>query len=251
MEFTERFLFTPNLPKNDVSLVIMSGKYPSLTAQINRLGIAVAAVEEYPLLAEPVRSHADMLIHHLGKNVFAAVDTYTAEILKIRGAEIIYINERLCSVYPNDVLLNFARVGNRVFGRMDIMPAALREYFNDNGIELINVNQGYAKCSTAIIDKNSIITSDKTIACAAEGAGMDVLCISPGSIVLDGYDTGFIGGCCGKIGEKTIVFTGDIYTHPDGKKIADFISDRKIEAVTLSTGPLLDIGGIIPAAEIC
>lgn len=249
----EQFLLNPNLPQNDVTLVIMSGGNYNLISKVEALGISVKTVDSCPLLAEPVNSHADMVIHHLGGNRFAApsMNLNISSLLEMEGASIHYIEEKLGNRYPSDVLLNFARIGVKVFGRIDVMPLSLKYFFNDNGIDMINVNQGYAKCSTAVVDENSIITADASIAKAAKKAGIDVLIISQGNIVLNGYDTGFIGGCCGKVGRWKMLFTGDIYSHPDGKKISDFLYDKKIQVISLSSGPLLDIGGILPIKEVC
>lgn len=248
----EQFLNNPNLPQSDVTLVIMSKTDKFLISRVESLGISVISTDACPLLAGPVNSHADMLIHHLGGRDFAAAaDLPALNQLKREGAKVTRIKENLGASYPHDVLLNFARIGKIVFGRIDTAPDMLKEYFSDNGIRMINVNQGYAKCSTAVVDDNSIITADESIARSAEHAGMDVLVISSGNIVLNGYNTGFIGGCCGKIGKWKMAFTGDIHTHPDGKKIADFLLDKKIEPVSLSSAPLLDIGGILPIKEIC
>ncbi len=248
----ERFLKNPNLPENDVTLVVMSGIDRNLISKVENMGISVIAVDACLALANPVNSHADMLIHHLGGNNFAtALNLPCFRQLESEEASIAYIGERLGNVYPYDILLNFARVGNFVFGRADIMPLLLREYFKNNDISMINVKQGYAKCSTAVVDENSIITADESIAGAAKLIGLDVLLISPGNIVLNGYNTGFIGGCCGKIGKWKMAFTGNIYTHPDGEKIANFLFDRNIQHIFLFNGPLIDIGGILPLKERC
>ncbi|HIZ16705.1 MAG TPA: hypothetical protein H9675_03950 [Firmicutes bacterium] len=248
----ERFLKNPNLPEGDVTLVTMSGSIKNLISKVKDLGVSVIETDEFTVLDTPVNSHADMLMHHFGGNKFAAaLKLPYLSMLEKEGANIEYINEKLSRIYPYDVLLNFARVGNFVFGRTDIMPFLLRKYYNNNGIKIINVNQGYAKCSTAVVDENSIITADKSIAKAASLVGINVLLISPGNIMLKGYDTGFIGGCCGKIGKQKMIFTGDIYTHPDGFKIADFLLNKNVENISLSKGPLIDIGGILPLKESC
>jgi hypothetical protein len=54
---------------------------------------------------------------------------------------------------------------------------------------------------------------------------------------------GFIGGCCGKIGEQ-LVFYGDISKHPDFERIYKFIKDRNIK-IKWFDFPLEDIGSII------
>jgi hypothetical protein len=109
---------------------------------------------------------------------------------------------------------------------------------------MVDVRQGYAKCSIVIVDEDSIITYDKGIERACSAAGMDVLLIRPGYIRLDGYDTGFIGGTSGRIGD-TIFFYGDPDTHPDGDAIRKFILSKGLKISSLKEGELTDIGSII------
>ena len=77
---------------------------------------------------------------------------------------------------------------------------------------------------------------------------IDVLKISAGHIMLDGYDYGFIGGCCGKISSGAIAFCGDLKTHPDSDNICGFLGNYGIKAVSLGSGQLYDTGGILPIA---
>ena len=108
---------------------------------------------------------------------------------------------------------------------------------------MINVKQGYSKCSIVIVDEDSIITYDNGIANACEHAGMNVLRIRPGYVALAGYKTGFIGGASGRVGD-TIVFCGDISAHPDSTAITEFIQERGLNIKSFSF-PLTDIGSII------
>lgn len=109
---------------------------------------------------------------------------------------------------------------------------------------LVNVKQGYAKCSIAVVDEHSIITYDDGIAKACLGAGMDVLHIRAGHVLLPGYSVGFIGGCSGRIGDE-IVFNGDLSAHPDFHIIKSFIEKRGLRCTWFSDYPLTDIGSII------
>ena len=73
---------------------------------------------------------------------------------------------------------------------------------------------------------------------------MNVLLIQPGNIKLFGFDTGFIGGTCGRVGNE-IIFTGALDKHPDFAKIVDFIEARGLAARWFSEYPLTDIGSIL------
>ena len=87
-------------------------------------------------------------------------------------------------------------------------------------IELINVNQGYAKCSCAACS-SGVITADDSIFKTLCKQGINSLKITPGHVTLTGYDYGFIGGASGVIDGK-LTFFGDVSKHPDFSKIKEF-----------------------------
>jgi hypothetical protein len=94
------------------------------------------------------------------------------------------------------------------------------------------------------VDEDSIITYDRGIAKAAEAAGINVLTVDPGHVELPGYDTGFIGGTSGRVGDE-IIFNGDLSAHPDCQAIRQFIEERGLKVRYFSGYPLRDIGSII------
>lgn len=157
--------------------------------------------------------------------------------------------DALSGDYPKDVPFNAACTGKFFIHNLSYtdpeLLAAAREYANLNGLSLIciDVKQGYAKCSCVVVDEDSIITYDAGIAKACTEAGMNVLLVSPGHVELAGYDTGFIGGATGRIG-NTIVFCGDITAHPDGAKIIEWIKARGLECKYFDF-PLTDIGSLL------
>ena len=143
--------------------------------------------------------------------------------------------------YPCDASLCACAVGKRLIHSRHVSDEAiLREFCG----EYIDVRQGYARCSVCAVDDSSVITADAGIAAAAERAGITVLRISPGHVALDGFSYGFIGGasfCCG----STVYFTGSLAAHPDGSRIADFISARGKASVCLTDMQLFDIGSAV------
>ena len=114
------------------------------------------------------------------------------------------------------------------------------------GYGLINVKQGYAKCSCAAVSDHAIITADNGIIRSLEDNPIDVLSIGKGSIRLDGADTGFIGGASGYDKDrKTLYFCGNIKEHPDYNSIKRFCNEQDTQIVSLNDDHLTDIGGII------
>ena len=101
----------------------------------------------------------------------------------------------------------------------------------------------------ALVDANHAITADRGLERALKAKGFEVLLIRPGFIELPGYDTGFVGGCSGKLAPDKMAFTGELSSHPDGELIRAFLKSQGISAVELRKGPLLDVGGILPLLQ--
>lgn len=147
--------------------------------------------------------------------------------------------------YPQDVAFNAACTGKYFIHNLKATNPELLETARKMGMTLIDVRQGYTKCSVVIVDENSIITYDEGIlkACS-QHEEINVLKISPGFIRLDGYDTGFIGGCTGRVGNE-IIFNGDLESHPDFSRIVNFVNERGLYCKWFKEYPLTDIGSII------
>lgn len=147
--------------------------------------------------------------------------------------------------YPYDSSYNAACTGKYFIHNFSCTAPALLHAARELGMIMIDVPQGYAKCSTAIVDEDSIITYDRGIAGACSSyPSLDVLLISPGNIRLDGYRTGFIGGCSGRIGD-TFIFNGDVSQHPDFALMIDFVESKGLTAKWFPEYQLTDIGSIL------
>jgi hypothetical protein len=231
--------------------VAVSDTYPNLIRSFQALGIKTVSVDPNYQMDQPIQSHADMQCHHLGgKEVIVAFGRNSLRAnLESYGFHVRVSVNTIKSPYPNDVALNAARINHILIANLKTLDQSILDYCKLNQLRLIPVKQGYAKCSTAVVDKNSIITSDRQIAKAAITAGIDVLMIQPGSIELKGYDYGFIGGACCLLGKNQIAFVGNPKSHPDYPSIQDFLDRRKINIISLMDGPLRDVGGIIPLME--
>lgn len=243
------FVRIPNLPRADVGLAAVSATYPEMISALLRLGVRCIPVGPGALLSGPVRSHADMLCFHAGSNRMIAAkgeDGLCAGLRKY-GFQVTESRNPVQSPYPYEAGLNAAELDGRLIADPRFLDGAVLSACRTDRI--VPVRQGYARCSVAIVDENSLITADPGIAEAARRAGVDVLKIHPGGIALPGFAYGFLGGACGKIGRNRMAFAGRIQDHRDCADIKAFLGSRGIEIVTLSDGPLTDIGGILPLME--
>lgn len=187
-------------------------------------------------LAGPVSKHADMLTGVLDGRLIVTRSYYEKNAALFSDCDPLITDERHGGKYPADILLNFIDTKNAVIG----YKKAITKLINK---PVINVKQGYTRCST-LICRDFAVSADKGILSALSSLGYDTLQISPGHIVLPGYDFGFIGGASFADGD-TVNFFGSLSYHPDGEKIRAFIEKRGVNMIELSDDPLTDYGGAV------
>jgi len=215
---------------------------------LNEKGFKTLELPPFSALSESIASHPDMLLF-FGDKIFCHGDYYkeAKDVLDIINQEsefeLSFSNEKTNERYPNDILFNAVKLGNRIFCKTDSVSELIKDYTNKNRITLINVKQGYTKCSVCKVSENAIITSDKGIANAAVNRGIDVLKISEGHITLDGCNYGFIGGASGNDGINTY-FCGNLDLHPDSEAIKEFCTFHGCPAISLGKNKLYDVGTI-------
>lgn len=241
------FIENPNIPSKRVSAVIADYRIGEKSVKkLNEMGIKVILSCEIPSLYEAVKGHTDMMLHHLGKNKFvAAPEAYEYFVKTLPEADIIKGSAKLTDKYPYDIAYNAAAVGEKLFCRRDYTaPEILSKYES-----ILNVKQGYSKCSICLVSKNAIITSDSGIYEIASAAGIDALKIREGYIRLEGLPHGFIGGASGLISNDTLAVNGNIDTHPDSGLMRAFCEKHGVNILSLNEGEIVDIGSIIPICE--
>ena len=211
-------------------------------------GFELVKLPSFSLLQKPVSAHPDMLFFTAKgrlvchRDYFSAAEREILQIANASGLSIFLSDEDMGAEYPEDVLFNAAAIGDKLICRRDTVSNPVAELYPED--KIINVRQGYAKCSVCAVNDNAIITADPSIARAAEKNGIDVLPISRGGVRLNGYDCGFIGGASGCDGEN-VYFCGNIDLHPDGEKIRAFCERQGRKAISLSDDPLYDYGTLI------
>lgn len=239
--------FNPNLPQDNAKIVVMSTNNKVLVNRVEELGIKVLSSENLSKLLIFEQCHTDLQLLHYNKDTVFVLKECTSlkENLKKYFPNVIEISKNIEKDYPNNVMLNCVVLnGKLICNTKTIADEVLQMAIKDN-LKIINVNQGYTKCSTCIVNENAIITSDKSIykSCRNE---MDVLLIRQGYIKLSGTDYGFIGGSSFKYNRNTLVFSGNIKLHPDYESIKSFAQNHNVELLSLTENTMIDIGSIIP-----
>ena len=217
---------------------------------LQALGYSVLPLPPHPTLSSPVASHPDMLLFFASDAVFCTksyleiAKKELETIAAVCARPIRCVDEEYGSRYPHDILLNSAPIGNRLFC---LASHCARALINAPSRKLCPVKQGYAKCSVIPVGEDALITDDPSIAKVAEREGLSVLQIEKDAVVLNGYDTGLIGGCASfapYAQTDEILFCGDLMCHVSHREITDFCNRHGKAVRSLSSEALTDVGTI-------
>ena len=245
----------PYIPSGRVSIMIVSGDMP--IEMINRLNSLVRKIIRIPMLESlpyPVCSHPDMQMVIPTEGVVIHAPNMDAAIVKSiesLGFQMVSGEKYPCGAYPMDISYNVAVVGKHAFLNKKFSDARVIEWLKKTGISMSHVNQGYAKCSTLIVNQDALITSDAGIFNAARVQNMDALLVPPQrKILIAGYDHGFIGGATGLISNDEIAVSGGFGNLDDAEAIGRFLGKYCITPMSLSDGDVLDFGSLIPLCSV-
>ena len=211
------------------------------------LGYTPIKLPPMPTLPIAIASHTDILAFKINTRIFlsrAYFDMFTSILSPLKDYNLILTDESQGVNYPLDAIFNGLIMGDRLFCKKDSFSKEILAFCERIGMQIIPTKQGYPACTVLKISENAAITADRGMQKALLGAGIDVLLIDNGDISLPPYEYGFIGGA-GEARGDDVYFFGDINSHRDAKKIIDFIEKHGKRAVSLSSNPLSDLGGMI------
>lgn len=211
-------------------------------------GIEVLPLKPYSSLDTPVASHSDMLICKIDNTVFCYEDYYLenkdtfSRILNL-GYNIKFVSSKCEREYPNDIALNVLIIGKKIFCNKKNTAPEILEYGINNKYEIIKMKQGYSACSTLVLNETSAITGDTGVARVLKKHGIEVALINTSDIILNGYNSGFIGGASGVIGDTIYLFGPDkILTNNEESKL--LINAHNFKIISILHDQVYDFGGI-------
>ena len=234
----------PNTAPENASLLIAQSS-PLLSGLHFGQFIPTVNIKELP---SALSAHADLQIHYLGDGVFLVCPEaydYYYEKLSPLGAQVIKGSVPVGRNYPDDAAYNIVRIGNTAYHNTKFTAPEAKKYFSENGIKLVHIKQGYAKCLTAVTGENSLITPDAGIYKAALENGAEALLIEQGYVTLRGFPYGFLGGASCLLPENKFFITGSLKNHPSRHKILSFLEKQELEPVEAGRDLPVDIGSLI------
>lgn len=200
------------------------------------------------LLAPPVASHPDMILSVIGKKLVCHIEYFednkklVCDICSYFGFEPVLSECERHGKYPYDIGFNALVTDRFVFCNKDYTAKEIIDCAEREGLEVVNVKQGYAACSS-VYTGDTVITADKSIIKSAKEKGVDTFQIPHGGIALEPYDTGFIGGASGYF-ENTLYVFGDLSCDARFSELCIFLDRNNIKTVPLCDGVVSDFGGI-------
>ena len=244
------YIENANLPEKKVKTVIAGGLSEETQKSLNKYVVEVIKIRTANTVDSRISSHADLVFLSLGgdNSAIAKEADYLTQTSPINGMNIIKSDILLSDKYPYDCPLNCVIIGKYMICNVDTARKDVLEYCRRNSFEILNVKQGYTKCSVVPVSENAVITDDISIYKGCKDR-LDVLFVDKGFVRLDGFEYGFIGGSAGKLGRNLLAFTGRIYDDFIRNKIENFCSLHNVQCVYLSDEKIYDVGSIIPITE--
>lgn len=196
-------------------------------------------------LYDAISSHPDIQLNIINskKIILAKNSKLSLKTLTDNNINFEFSNNLLKEKYPENIFLNSINLKNFFIHNLKYTDLNLLNNVREKN--LINIKQGYSKCSTAIVNDNALITSDLGIYNTLKKYPIDVLLIPSGDIILPGLSYGFIGGSCGLLSKDKMAFLGNLKNHSYGKDIKEFLFKHNVKPIYLNEGKLIDRGSIL------
>jgi len=195
---------------------------------------------------DAINGHSDIMFHRISENevvcepsVYDYFQSNLPDVCLIKGKT--FLKDK----YPFDIAYNVCALSDRIICNKNNTDKVILIRYEEMGYKVIDVKQGYAKCSICTVSDNAIITADKGIAKLAEKNGIDVLLTCNDDIKLPSMKNGFFGGATGLLSKDKLAVNGNIEYHRDHKRILDFCSKYGVSVISLSNDEIVDVGSII------
>lgn len=193
---------------------------------------------------EAIRGHPDVFICQVDNTLVVDPSIGFDQLLAIENTSLSWNpGSKVCgTAYPETACYNALVTPNVVLHNLKFTDETILSMAG-NRLH-IHVKQGYVRCNTIPLPNNHFITSDMGIHRALSKAGFESLYVDPSPIQLNGFKHGFIGGCAG-VCQNTLFLTGSLKQHHQSADLLAFIQKTGADLIELSTGPLIDVGGIL------
>ena len=225
-----------------MTYVLVAENFPEESAEKLKEYGEVVRTKANTRVLRGLDTHPDILVHPLPSGDLV-VDRDNFDYYKeiFGDKNIIPSHSSLSGKYPGDILLNAFAFKKIFIHNLKHTDQVILDYYKKAGYDLVNIKQGYAKCS-CLVTEDFVITSDGGIYESLRDL-IPIYKIDHGQIKLQNFNYGFIGGATGVLGKK-IFFTGNFSHHSSYEEILKIISKYDYEIEVLSKDPIEDYGTI-------
>jgi len=224
-------------------LIIVDNKIPQQAKDKLSHHGSLLELETNGITYEAISGHPDIFFHPAGEQLIVApnLPAQYVEALKDEGVCFIMGEQAVGNKYPRSAAYNVVSTNNLLIHNFRNTDASITSLLED--ADLIHVDQGYTRCNLLPLGDDHFISSDSGISRVLGRFDKDCLNINPEGILLESFDHGFFGGCCG-IHEQTIYIIGSLSHFSEGEKTRSYIQACGFKIVELYNGPLFDGGSI-------
>ncbi len=223
-------------------LIIIDKKMPPVAKKRLAKYGNIMELETNGITYEAISGHPDIFFCKIHKDTLIAPNL-PASYKKILDENHISYIEGCAKVgikYPFSAKYN-AFVDENIFvHNLEISDSILLD--KASTLKMVHVKQGYCRCNL-VGNKNCYLTSDLGIFEVLNRLEFNVHYIDPSNIVLQGFENGFFGGCCGIQGDKLFV-NGKLSSLQKGNHVIKTI-EKHFQIIELHDGPLIDVGSVV------
>ena len=225
-----------------MTYVLVAENFPEESAEKLKEYGEVVRTKANARVLRGLDTHPDILVHPLPSGDLV-VDRDNFDYYKeiFGDKNIIPSHSSLSGKYPGDILLNAFAFKKIFIHNLKHTDQVIIDYYKRAGYDLVNIKQGYTKCS-CLVTEDFVITSDGGIYESLRDL-IPIYKIDHGQIKLQNFNYGFIGGATGVLGKK-IFFTGNFSHHSSYEEILKIINKYNYEIEILSKDPIEDYGSI-------
>ena len=225
-----------------MTYVLVAENFPEESAEKLKKYGRVVRTKTNARVLKGLDTHPDILVHPLPSG-YLVVDRDNFDYYKeiFGDKKVIPSHSSLSGKYPSDIHLNAFAFKKIFIHNLKHTDQVILDHYKNRGYELVNIKQGYAKCS-CLVTEDFVITSDGGIYESLRDL-IPIYKIDHGQIKLQNFNYGFIGGATGALGKK-IFFTVDLSHHSSYEEILKIINEYDYEIEILSKDPIEDYGTI-------
>jgi hypothetical protein len=224
-------------------LIIVDKRIPEASKIILRTYGDLIEFDSNNVVYEAISGHPDMFICQIDNKLIISPSAPTEIVNQLHKSniELVYGILPIGMKYPETAKYNAVITNKSLICNMKVADRAILDICVNR--TPIHTNQAYTRCNLIALDDDNFITSDKSIERALLNKQLNVLFVSPESIILKGFKHGFFGGCCG-VYEKKIFIIGRLNHFSAKESVISFLTNAGYTIVELYDGPLIDGGGI-------